>query len=58
MVQLKKGYESIRRSILYNILGDFGTLMKLIRLIKTCLNYTLSNVCKHICLICFLFRMV
>jgi len=48
MVHLKKGYESIRRSILYNILSDFGTLVELVRLIKMCLNDTHSNVWKHI----------
>lgn len=30
MVQLKKVYGSIRRSILYNILSDSGTLMELL----------------------------
>ena len=47
MVHLKKGYESITRSILYNILSNFGTLMELVRLIKMCLNDTHSNVWKH-----------
>jgi hypothetical protein len=58
MVHLKKGYESIRKDILYNILSDFGILMELVMLIKMCLNDTHSNAWIHICLICFLFRMV
>jgi hypothetical protein len=51
MVHLKKGYESIRRSNLYNILSD----MELVRSIKMCLNDTHNNARIHICLICFLF---
>ena len=35
----KKAYESVRREILYNILIEFGILMKLARLIKMCLKY-------------------
>ena len=34
----KKAYDSVRREVLYNILIEFGILMKLIRLIKRCLN--------------------
>jgi hypothetical protein len=46
----KKAYDSVRREILYNILIEFGVPMKLVRLIKMCLNETHSKVCigKHL----------
>jgi hypothetical protein len=34
----------VRREILYNILAEFGIAIKLIRLIKMCLNETYSKV--------------
>jgi hypothetical protein len=37
-------YDSVRRKVLYNILIDFGVPMKLVRLIKMCLNETYSKV--------------
>jgi hypothetical protein len=40
----KKAYESVRREVLYNILIEFGIPMKLIRLIKMCLNETYIKV--------------
>ena len=40
----KKAYESVRREILYNILIEFGISMKLVRLMKMCLNETYSRV--------------
>jgi hypothetical protein len=44
-VDFKKAYDSIRREVLYNILIEFGVPMKLVRLIKMCLNETYSKVC-------------
>jgi hypothetical protein len=39
-VDFKKSYDSVRREVLYNILIQFGVPMKLVRLIKMCLNKT------------------
>jgi hypothetical protein len=36
----KKTYDSVRRDALYNILIEFSISMKLVRLIKMCLNET------------------
>jgi hypothetical protein len=33
---------------MYHILIEFGVLLKLVRLIKMCLNETYSKVCKHL----------
>jgi hypothetical protein len=33
-----KAYDSVRWGVLYNILKEFGILMKLVRLIKVCLT--------------------
>jgi hypothetical protein len=42
---------TVRTEVLYNILIEFGIFMKLVRLIKTCLNKTCSKVCivKNVC---------
>ena len=40
----KKAYDSVRREDLYNILIGFGVPMKVLRLIKMCLNETYSRV--------------
>jgi hypothetical protein len=52
-------YDSVRREILYNILLEFRVPMKLVRLIKVCLNETYSKVhrVKNIGLVCFLSKM-
>jgi hypothetical protein len=44
LVDFKKAYDSVRREVLYNILIEFGIPMKLVRLIKMCLNETYSKV--------------
>ena len=43
-IDFKKAYDSVRREALYNILIEFGIPMKLVRLIKMCLNETYSRV--------------
>jgi hypothetical protein len=42
-IDLKKPYDSIRREVLYNILIGFGIPLKLVRLIKMCLNENYSR---------------
>jgi hypothetical protein len=43
-IDFKKAYDSVRREVLYNILIAFGIPMKLVRLVKMCLNETYSRV--------------
>ena len=43
-IDFKKAYDSVRMEVLYNILIEFGIPMKLVSLIKTCLNETYSRV--------------
>jgi len=43
-IDFKKPYESARSEVLYDILIEFGNPIKLVRLIKMCLNETYSTV--------------
>jgi hypothetical protein len=43
-IDFKRAYDSVRMEVLYNILIEFGTPMKLVRLIKMCLSETCSRV--------------
>jgi len=43
-IDLKKAYGSVRREVLDNILIQFGIPMKLVKLIKMCLNETYNRV--------------
>jgi hypothetical protein len=44
LVDFKKAYDSVRREVLYNILMEFGVPVKLVRLIKMCLNEMYTQV--------------
>jgi hypothetical protein len=57
-VDFKKAYDSVRREVVENILIEFGVPMKLVRLIKMCLNETYSKIHIGKNLIIFLFIMV
>jgi hypothetical protein len=48
-VDFKQAYDSVRREFFYNIDIEFGITMKLVKLVKMCLNETYSRdrVCKH-----------
>jgi hypothetical protein len=43
-IDFKEAYDSVRREVLYNILMESGIPMKLVELIKLCLNKTYSRV--------------
>jgi hypothetical protein len=45
LTDVKKAFDSVRREDLYNIHIKFGVPMKLVRLIKTCLDETYIKVC-------------
>jgi len=42
-IGLKKASNSVRREVLYNVLVEFDVPVKLVRLIKMCLNETYSR---------------
>jgi hypothetical protein len=42
-IDFKEAYDSFRREVLYNILFEFGILMKQVRLITVCLNETYNR---------------
>jgi hypothetical protein len=43
-IDFKKAYDSVTREILYNILIEFAVPMKLVSLIRMCLNETYSKI--------------
>ena len=43
-IDSEKAYDSIRKDFFYNMLSEFRITMKLVRLIKMCLNETYSRV--------------
>ena len=49
-IDFKIAYDSVRREVLYNILFEFGTPMKVVRLRKMCLkeNYSRDRKGKHL----------
>jgi hypothetical protein len=49
-IDFKKAYDSVRREAFYNTLIEFGLPMKLLRLVKMCLNeaYIRVRVGKHL----------
>jgi hypothetical protein len=48
-IDFKKAYDSLRKEVLYNILIEFEVPIKLVRLIKICLNeiYSKANTGKY-----------
>jgi hypothetical protein len=44
-LDFRRTCDSIRREVFYNILIEFGKPMKVVRLIKMCLNITCSKIC-------------
>jgi hypothetical protein len=47
VIDFKKAYDSVRREVLYNIIIEFMLPIKLVGMIKMCLNQKYSKV--HIC---------
>ena len=49
-IDFKKSFDLVRREVLYNILIEFGFPMKVVRLIKMCLNesYSTFRLGKHL----------
>jgi hypothetical protein len=44
-IDFKKAYDSVRREVLYKILNEFGIPIKLVRVIKMCLNEINIKLC-------------
>ena len=40
LIDFKKACDSVRREVFYNILVEFGICMKMVRVMKMCLNET------------------
>jgi hypothetical protein len=54
-IDFKKAYDSVRKEVSYSILIEFGLSMKLVGLIKMCLNKMYrKSIEVSICLIIFL----
>jgi hypothetical protein len=49
-LDFKEAYDSVRRDVLYTTVMEFGAPMKLVRLIKMCLNeaYSKFRISKHL----------
>jgi hypothetical protein len=45
-VKFKEAYDSFQREVLYSILVELLCTMKIVKVIKVCLNATYSNVSK------------
>jgi hypothetical protein len=43
-IDFEKPYDSVRKEVLYNIFIEFGLPLKLVWLIKMCLNETRGNI--------------
>jgi len=57
-IYFTEAYDSVRREVLCSILIEFGIPMRLIRLIKMCLNEMYSTVQVGKNLSCFLLGMI
>jgi hypothetical protein len=54
-IGFKKANDSATREVLYNILIEFGIPLKLVRLMRECLNESCSRVCNKELLYCHCF---
>ena len=57
-IDCSKGYHSFMRKVLSNILIEFGVTMKLVMLVRMCLNEAIKSGLTKTCLIQFLFGVV